>query len=195
MDFEHKIYLSRSQNELNLSIMIMRISDDKELQVSIFGMKEDTYYSATISHAYYSIFYAAKAYLSLKGIKTQAPEEHKKTYDEFSKFVNKDVIDLELLRIYQNMFMKADILLSIWRYSLGISSNWTWVSNTIFSTLTDEPLTMPFKLILCSKKGTLSSIASRVPTSNCLVVCMHIPPELISLIWVISLRASGRSFS
>ena len=116
MDFEHKIYLSRSQNELNLSIMIMRISDDKELQVSIFGMKEDTYYSATISHAYYSIFYAAKAYLSLKGIKTQAPEEHKKTYDEFSKFVNKDVIDLELLRIYQNMFMKADILLSIFEF-------------------------------------------------------------------------------
>lgn len=55
MDFEHKIYLSRAQNELNLSAMIQRISDDKKMQIEIFGMKEDTYYSATISHAYYSI--------------------------------------------------------------------------------------------------------------------------------------------
>lgn len=53
MVFEHKIYLSRAENELNLSMMIMRLSEDSEIQVSVFGMKEDTYYSAAISHAYY----------------------------------------------------------------------------------------------------------------------------------------------
>lgn len=77
MDFEYKIYLSRAQNELNLSLIIMKISDNKEMQVSTFGIKEDTYYNATISHAYYCIFYGAKAYLLLKGIKTRAPEAQK----------------------------------------------------------------------------------------------------------------------
>src|SRR3989338_5507390 len=98
MDFEYRLYLTRAQNEINLSIMIQRISDDKKMQLDIFGMKEDTYYSATISHAYYSIFYAAKAYLLSKGIKTQPPEEHKKTFDEFSKFVEKGTVDIELLK-------------------------------------------------------------------------------------------------
>lgn len=56
MDFEYKIYLTRAQNELNLSMMVQRISEDKKMQIEIFGMKEDTYYSAVISHAYYSIF-------------------------------------------------------------------------------------------------------------------------------------------
>jgi len=113
MDFEYKIYLTRAQNELNLSVIVQRISDDKKLQIEIFGMKEDTYYSAVISHAYYSIFYAAKAYLLLKGIKTSAPEEHRKTFEEFSKCVDTGTIDVELLKIYQNMLIKADTLLHI----------------------------------------------------------------------------------
>lgn len=93
--------------------MIQKISNDKNMQVEIFSLKEDTYYSATISHAYYSIFYAAKAYLSLKRIKTEAPEEHKKTFDEFSKLVDQGIVDRELLIIYQNLLVKADTLLQI----------------------------------------------------------------------------------
>jgi len=62
MDFSHDIYLSRAENELNLSSIVQKISDDRKMQVEIFGLKEGTYYSAVISHAYYSIFYAAKAY-------------------------------------------------------------------------------------------------------------------------------------
>ncbi len=126
MDFEYKIYLARAQNELNLSVMLQKISDDKKMQVEIFGMKEDTYYSATISHAYYSIFYAAKSYLLLKGIKTQAPEAHKKTFDEFSKLVDKGTIDIELLKIYQNMLMKADILLHIFELEKGKRGRFTY---------------------------------------------------------------------
>jgi uncharacterized protein (UPF0332 family) len=126
LDFEYKIYLARAQNELNLSMMIIKISDDKNMQAEIFGMKEDTYYSATISHAYYSIFYAAKAYLLIKGIKTKAPEEHKKTFDEFSKLVEKGTVDIELLRIYQNMLMKADALLSIFELEKGKRGKFTY---------------------------------------------------------------------
>lgn len=126
MDFEYKIYLSRAQNELNLSIMVKKISDDKKMQLDIFGMKEDTYYSATISHAYYSIFYAAKAYLLQKQITTKAPEEHKKTYNEFSKLVNKGIVDIELLKIYQEMLTKADTLLHIFELEKGKRGKFTY---------------------------------------------------------------------
>jgi uncharacterized protein (UPF0332 family) len=126
VDSEHKLYLQRAQNELSLSLMILRISDDKNLQVSIFRMKEDTYYSATISHAYYSIFYAAKAYLLLKGIKTEAPKEHKKTFDAFSKLVDEGIIDVELLKIYRNMLIKADTLLRIFELEKGKRGKFTY---------------------------------------------------------------------
>ena len=119
MDFEFKIYLERAENELNLSMMMQKISGDKKMQVETFGVKEDTYYSAVISHAYYSIFYAAKAYLLLKDIKTFAPEEHKKTFDEFSKFVDKGTVDIELLKIYRSMFIRADTLLHIFELEKG----------------------------------------------------------------------------
>ena len=126
MDFEHKIYLARAQNELNLSVMVQKISDDKKVQVEIFGMKEDTYYSAVISHAYYSIFYAAKAYLLVKGIKTQAPEEHRKTFEEFSKLVDKGTVDIELLKIYQDMLIKADTLLHIFEWEKAKRGKFTY---------------------------------------------------------------------
>ena len=113
MDSEYKIYLARAENELNLSTMIQKVSENPEIQTKIFEMKEDTYYSAVISHAYYSIFYSAKAYLLLKRIKTRAPEEHKKTFYEFSKLVKRGVVDIELLKIYQSALMKANTLLSI----------------------------------------------------------------------------------
>ncbi|MBS3123569.1 HEPN domain-containing protein [Candidatus Woesearchaeota archaeon] len=126
MDFEHKIYLTRAENELNLSLIIMKISDDKDMQVSTLGMREDTYYSATISHAYYCIFYAAKAYLLLKGIKTEAPEEHRKTLEQFSKLVDNGTIDVELLKIYQNLFLKADTLLHIFELEKGKRGKFTY---------------------------------------------------------------------
>lgn len=126
MDSTFKLYLKRAQNELNLSLMVMKISDDKELQVSVFKMQSDTYYSAVISHAYYCIFYAAKAYLLTKGIKTEAPEEHKKTFEEFSKLVEQGIIDVELLKIYEKMLIKADTLLHIFDLEKGKRGKFTY---------------------------------------------------------------------
>ncbi len=113
MDSEYRIYLSRAENELNLALIIQKISNEKHIQPEIFGLKEDTYYSAVISHAYYSIFYAAKAYLITKGIKVKAPEEHKKAFDEFYRLVEEGVVDSELLMIYRKMITRAEILLEI----------------------------------------------------------------------------------
>ncbi len=126
MDFEYKLYLARAQNELNLSVIGQTISDDKKMQVDLFGMKEDTYYSAVISHSYYTIFYAAKAYLLLKSIKTEAPEEHKKTFDEFSQQVEKGTVDRELLKIYKNILMKADVLLHLFEWERSKRGKFTY---------------------------------------------------------------------
>jgi uncharacterized protein (UPF0332 family) len=126
MDSEHEIYLARAENEVNLSLIVLKISDDTKMQVEIFGLKEDTYYSAVISHAYYAIFYAAKAYLLQKNIKTNAPEEHRKTFEEFSKLVDKGTVDRELLEIYQKILMRADTLLHIFELEKGKRGKFTY---------------------------------------------------------------------
>ena len=74
-----------------------------------------TFYSAVISHAYYCIFYSAKAYLLKKGIKINAPEEHRKTYEAFKELTDKGELDVELLKFYEKMLVKADTLLGIFR--------------------------------------------------------------------------------
>ena len=124
MDSEFRLYLKRSQNELNLARIIMKVSLDKEIQIEVLEIEEeDTYFSAVISHAYYCIFYGAKAYLLTKGIKTKAPEEHKKTFEEFKKLVEAGVIDVELLRIYEEMLIKADTLLPVSYTHLTLPTN------------------------------------------------------------------------
>ena len=64
MDSDTKLYLERAQNELKLTEIIMQLSINKDLQANIPEIgTADTYFSSVISHAYYSIFYTAKAYL------------------------------------------------------------------------------------------------------------------------------------
>ena len=66
MDSKYKIYIKRTINEMNLSKMIMRIREEDNIQEEIFNMPFDTYFSAVISHAYYSIFYMARRTFSQK---------------------------------------------------------------------------------------------------------------------------------
>ncbi len=49
----------------------------------------------------------------LKGVITQAPDEHQKTYEKFKTFVDRGILDNELLRIYENEISKAESLLNI----------------------------------------------------------------------------------
>ena len=60
-------------------------------------------------------FDSAKSYLAKKGIKTEAPEEHKKTYNEFKNLVFQGIIDEELLKIYEDILIKAETLLGIFK--------------------------------------------------------------------------------
>ncbi|MDI6721154.1 MAG: HEPN domain-containing protein [Candidatus Aenigmarchaeota archaeon] len=109
-----RIYIERSGNEINAAECLKKLSEDAKLKQD-FGLDTKlTFYSSVISHSYYSIFYAAKALLLTKDIRTDSPEIHKKTYDAFKKhFVDTGVLDVALLHIYSDLMIKADDLLEI----------------------------------------------------------------------------------
>lgn len=115
MSDESELYLLRAENELVAAQMLFEISNNLTLQKEQFKLeKYFTFYSTVIGHSYYSIFYSAKAILIKNGIKTGTPEVHKKTLEAFEKdLVNTGKLDMELLKIYQKMVIKADALLGI----------------------------------------------------------------------------------
>jgi uncharacterized protein (UPF0332 family) len=116
MDLEVKLYSQRAGNELRLAKAVYSMSGNSAIKRELGADEDDTFYSAAISHAYYSIFYAAKALLLTKGIVTKPPEVHRKTYDRFKEiFVDTGVLDVELLKIYDTMLVRADELLSLFK--------------------------------------------------------------------------------
>jgi uncharacterized protein (UPF0332 family) len=115
MDSEVNLYLLRAEDEFLLSQNDLQVSTDDKTKDFLGIPKDKTFYYSVISHAYYSIFYAAKAYLLNKGIKTKVPNEHKKTFMEFKKFVKEGILDKELLEIYEAEIIKADFLLKIFQ--------------------------------------------------------------------------------
>ncbi len=130
MDLMIKNYLNRAENEIVLANSIKILSDKDEAKDYFQIDKNSTFYSAVISHAYYSIFYAAKAMLLTKNIKTEAPYIHKKTFDEFKKhFVDTGVLDVKLLDIYKKLVIRADNLLEIFKEEKWKRGNFTY--NTI----------------------------------------------------------------
>jgi len=113
---DSRLCIERAENELKLAGIIFTISEKLQIQTDAFDIKDpETYYSSVIAHCYYCIFYSAKAYLLTKGIRVIAPEEHKKAYEEFKKFVDSGKLDVELLRIYNEAIIRADALLGIFK--------------------------------------------------------------------------------
>jgi len=112
---ETELYMQRAEDEFLLAKNDMTLSNDVELKVKLGIPIDKTFYHSVISHAYFAIFHAAKAYLFSKGIKTSPPREHQKTYDSFAKLVNNGVLDKELLVIYADEMMKAEGLLHIFK--------------------------------------------------------------------------------
>ena len=92
------------------------VSNDAAKKQEFQIEEETTFFSSVISHSYYAIFYGAKAILLTKDIKTEMPDAHKKTYEAFEEnFVKTGILDMELLRIYQKMIVRADELLQIFK--------------------------------------------------------------------------------
>ena len=129
MDSKVELYLKRAKTEMNMGILLLRLSDNKLL--NDFNISEDeTFYSGVISHCYYSIFYSAKAMLFTKEIDTKSPEVHKKTFDEFKKhFIDSGILDMKLLMIYKKMIVKAESLLQIFKLEKKKRGDFTY--NTI----------------------------------------------------------------
>ena len=113
---DSKLYIYRAENEIKLAEIIFVISEEPNIQKETFKVNDpETYFSAVIAHSYYSILYGAKAYLTMKGIEVSAPEEHKKSFDEFKKFVESGELGVELLKIYQEALGRAAYLLGIFK--------------------------------------------------------------------------------
>lgn len=107
-----KLYLERAENEIVLAETIYKISSRDNLKKQ-FNLGSETFYSAVISHCYYSIFYCAKAILLVHGIKTKPPMEHDKTYEGFKKLISSGFISKKLFEIYEEEVVKAESLLNI----------------------------------------------------------------------------------
>ena len=100
MDTMVSTYLKRSENELMIAEKLKILSDDEEAKDFMKIPEKITFYSAVISHSYYSIFYSAKAILLTKDIRTFSPEVHKKTFEIFREhFVHTGILDMKLLEI------------------------------------------------------------------------------------------------
>ncbi len=116
MDSTAKIYLQRALNEISVAKLLFAVSNDQKKKQEFQIEEETTFFSSVISHSYYGIFNGAKAILLTKGIKTEMPDVHKKTYEAFEEhFVRTGVLDMELLKIYQKMIVRADELLQIFK--------------------------------------------------------------------------------
>lgn len=127
MDSEVSIYAKRSENELRLSRALFRLSQDDKLKDEIGVYTDDTFYSAVISHSYYSIFYAAKALLFTVKIKTSSPNVHGKTYDKFKEiFVDTGKLDVALLNIYNKLLVRADELLGLFKLEKSKRGRFTY---------------------------------------------------------------------
>jgi len=95
---------------------LKEMSEDDKVRAFMQIPREMTFYSAVISHSYYSIFYSAKAILLTKRIKTYSPDIHKKTLDAFQQhFVDTGILDVKLLEIYKKLVIRADELLEIFK--------------------------------------------------------------------------------
>ena len=130
MDSEVKLFFERAENEFRLANAVFKLSENSSMKKDAGARDDDTFYSAAISHSYYAIFYAAKSLLLAKNIKTESPEIHKRTFEEFKKhFVDSGMLDVELLKIYDRMIIRADELLGL--FSREKWKRWHFTYQTI----------------------------------------------------------------
>ena len=130
MDSMVEIFIERADNEILAAESLKKISEVIKIKRDFKLPKETTFYSSVISHSYYAIFYATKAILFTKNIKTSAPEIHKKTYESFEEhFVKTGLLDKKLLEIYKDLILKASDLLEIFKDEKWKRGNFTY--NTI----------------------------------------------------------------
>ena len=113
MDSKVEILMNRGGNEILASQALMKISNNKELKTELNFPFDTSFYSSVISHSYYAIFYSAKAYLISKGFNFSEQGQHQQVYYRFKKLAKEGIINEDLLKIYEDVKDKADVLLGI----------------------------------------------------------------------------------
>ena len=127
MDSQVEIFIKRANNELLAAESLKRLSEEVKYKDEFSIPQDATFYSSVISHSYYAIFYAAKAILLTKNIKTTSPNIHRITYDLFEKtFVKTGVLDKKLLQIYTDIVVKTGDLLEIFKDEKWKRKNFTY---------------------------------------------------------------------
>ncbi|MBU0760711.1 MAG: hypothetical protein KJ600_01920 [Nanoarchaeota archaeon] len=141
MDIRVRGYLDRAENELVLAKANFELSTKQEVKSVLNIPLTKTFFNNVISENYYAIFYSAKAFLLSMNIKTEPPEEHKKTYDRFKKIVESKKLDKQLAEIYEEESNKAETLLKIFfdekrnrgrfTYNLNANANMPFAEQSI----------------------------------------------------------------
>jgi len=130
MDSKVDIYLKRAKTEIETAEILEKVSQNKDTKQEFNIPPDSTYYSGVISHAYYAIFYSAKAMLLAKNIETESPEIHVKTFNAFKyEFIDSGLLDAKLLIIYKQMIIRAETLLEIFKTEKRKRGDFTY--NTI----------------------------------------------------------------
>jgi len=114
MDLKINFLIERATNEILAAESLKKISENPEEKENLNIPENTTFYSSVISHAYYAIFYCAKAYLaSLKITLPSEQGQHQQVYHKFKQLVNNGSLEKELLNIYEGIRIKAEELLEI----------------------------------------------------------------------------------
>lgn len=114
MDSRVSLLINRAENELSAALVLKRVSEKEEIKKILQIDLALTFYSNVISNSYYAIFYSAKAYLLSRNISLLSKQgEHQQVYFKFRKLVYENIIDWELLTIYDDLKIKAEELLDI----------------------------------------------------------------------------------
>lgn len=129
MDSKVKLYFERAENEMIIGKINFDISTDISIKKMLHIEEDRTFFNDVISQCYYSIFYAAKAYIISNNVETKPPEEHKKTYDEFSRLVASGKLDRQLLDIYTSEKEKAEVLMGIFKLEKSKRGRFTYNMN------------------------------------------------------------------
>lgn len=113
MDSEVSLMLARADNELLAARSLKKLSEEEQAKTALEVPLDTTFYSSVISHAYYAIFYSAKAYLLSRGIKLTKQGQHQQVHFKFKELVKKGILEKELLTIYEDIKTKAEELLEV----------------------------------------------------------------------------------
>ncbi len=127
MDLRVSLLMDRAANEIFAAKALKKLSEEEQLKKEFEFPNSVSFYSSVINHSYYAIFYSAKAYLIFKNIPLKSTQgQHQQVYFEFRKLVEKGIIEKELLRIYEEIMVKAEALLDILKTEKTKRTNFTY---------------------------------------------------------------------